>query len=165
MGGTNVTTAPNGPVAGVVIEAGTFWKLGGGTFTVTVNMTGTAWLPAGSCAVHVTFVVPARKSVPLGVGHETKIWFGGSSGSVAETENDTFVQTVIPHPAVALATMFPGPEMTGGVVSTALRASAPLAEPSVATSPAAKRRLNTNLMASDYARVAVNQHALDYLDG
>ncbi|HET7130192.1 MAG TPA: hypothetical protein VFJ93_14055 [Gaiellaceae bacterium] len=102
--------------------------------------------------MHVTFVVPAEKSVPFGVGHETMISLGESSGSVAETENDTFVQNVVPHPAVASATMLPGPEITGGVVSAALRAAAPSAEPGIATRPAANRRLSTTLMAPTLRR-------------
>ena len=132
---------------------------------MTPNMTGFAWLPAGSWAVHVTFVVPARKSVPFGVGHETTIWLGASSGSVAETESDTLVQNVIPHPAVASAAMLPGLEITGAVVSIVLRASAPLAEPGIATRPAANRRVTSNLMTPDYARAPVKQDALEYLDG
>jgi len=50
VGLTNVTTAPNGPVAWAAIGPGTFWNDGGGTVTVTWNETGIERLPAGSCA-------------------------------------------------------------------------------------------------------------------
>ena len=39
VGFTNVTTAPKGPVASVVIGPGTFWNEGPGTVTVSVNWT------------------------------------------------------------------------------------------------------------------------------
>src|SRR3954447_13306908 len=119
-------------------------------------MTGAAWLPAASCAVQVTFTVPARKSVPFAKLHETTTWLGGSSGSVADTEIDRFVQNVRPHPAVASATMLPGLEITGGVVSTALRVTAPLAAPGIATIAVANRRLTDNLMTPDYVRATEN---------
>jgi hypothetical protein len=50
VGLKNVTTAPNGPVASVVIGAGTFWNDGGGTVTVTWNDTGCERFPAASWA-------------------------------------------------------------------------------------------------------------------
>ena len=60
VGGTNVTTAPlTGPVAVVVIGPGTFWNAGGGTVTVTVNVTDC--ISTESLAVQVTGPMPAAR--------------------------------------------------------------------------------------------------------
>jgi hypothetical protein len=55
-----------GGVAVVVVVVVTVEVVAGGSgVTVTVNDAGWAWLPAGSCALHVTVVTPIGNSPPV----------------------------------------------------------------------------------------------------
>lgn len=74
--------------------------------------------------MHVIIVVPARKVVPFGMGHETTIALVASSGSETVGENVTFALNVCaPKPAVAGTVMF-GCAMSGGVRSASRCADA-----------------------------------------
>ena len=106
-----VATAPLGPVASFVIEAGTVKTGGVVSRTVTVKV---PWieLPEESVAVQDTIVVPRAKVEP-DVGEQTTL----GDGSTMSTEVTEKV-TAAPLGAVASAVMPAGRDRTGGVVST-----------------------------------------------
>ncbi|HVC88943.1 MAG TPA: hypothetical protein VNC40_16170 [Gaiellaceae bacterium] len=87
VGVLKLTAAPDALVASAVIGAGTFWNVGTGAVTVTVNETGVDRLPAGSRAWQVaTPDPPEARIVPEGMLHEVVIWSGVLSGSVTVRE-------------------------------------------------------------------------------
>src|SRR5580658_5331419 len=99
------TVAPVGPVAGVVMFAGTATTGGVVSATVTAKLALDA-LPAASLAVHMTVVVPMAKVLPDGGLHVT-----GSVPSTMSVALAAKVTTAPPGPVAAAV-------MLAGTVST-----------------------------------------------
>ena len=85
VGAAYVTVAPDGLVALTVMFA--VGAIAGGVVsrTVTGNVAGVALLPAASCALHVTVVVPSANVEPEAGAQVSVICAGASSGSFAVT--------------------------------------------------------------------------------
>src|SRR5262249_21783262 len=110
----NVTGAPPEAVATTpVMSDGTLIVGGVESVMITLKDTGVAGLPAGSCALHVTGVVPLGNVDPDAGRQSIVISPAELSGSVGVT----MYVTGAPSGPVAGAVWTPGDWMTGGVVS------------------------------------------------
>ena len=104
------TAAPPGPVASVVMSAGTVSVGAVVSCTVTVKESPSEF-PESSVATHVTVVVPRGNVLPDGGAHATLTLV--STRSVADAENET----AAPPGPVAGVVMLAGTVIDGGAVS------------------------------------------------
>jgi hypothetical protein len=120
----NVATAPDAPVAAIVLSAGTVTTGAVVSRTVTLKDCGTAGLPARSAAAQVTIVVPTANVEPEAGAH-----FTATVTSTLSLADGLNVATA-PVAFVAVTVMFAGTETIGAVVSiTATMNDAVLAWP------------------------------------
>src|SRR5690349_17169960 len=110
LAAAGVTKAPPGPVASTMIGAGAVIVGGVVSCTVTVKELD-AWLPAASCAVTLTVVVPRWNVEP-----DAGLAVVGTAPSTLSVAEVVKVTTAPPGP-VASGVMLTGTVITGGVVS------------------------------------------------
>jgi hypothetical protein len=115
-----VTTAPEIPVAAVVMLAGRV-SVGGVVSSTVTSKLPLALLPAASVAEQFTVVVPSANVLPDAGTHVGVI--APSTMSDADAEN----VTTAPDALVASTVMFAGTVTVGGVVSTTVTVKLPLA--------------------------------------